>query len=203
MISYLKGKLVLATPLYILIDLNGMGYKVFIPANAFFNLPSINTELLLHTSFVIREYSQALYGFLQALERDLFEELMNVSGIGPKLALSIIGNIEINQLNRALQQHDKTTLSKIPGIGKKTAERLIIEMRDKIGSILPPNPSEYAIELEKDPQAQMVQDAMNALINLGYNQVTAQKAIKKTLKEYPEGIDLPVLITHALKHVNQ
>lgn len=200
MFTYMKGTLNQTTPLYIVLDIHGIGYKIFIPANAFSNLPPVDSQVLLFTSFVIREFSQSLYGFLFSHERDLFEALMNVTGIGPKLALSIIGHMEVHELSRAIHQQDTGALSKIPGIGKKTAERLIIEMRDKISGILPPNPSEYVVNIA-DPRAQTLQDAMSALINLGYNQLTAQKAIKKTLKDNPEGIDLPTLITTALKNV--
>jgi Holliday junction DNA helicase RuvA len=117
------------------------------------------------------------------------------------LALSIIGYLPIADLHRAIHSEDIRTICKIPGIGKKNAERLIIEMRDKINALLPLSFLERSIPVQNDPFAQKINDAMNALLNLGCNQMTAQKAIKQTLEELPEGIDLATLITNALKHI--
>ena len=203
MFVFIKGQLVESSPLHVIVETNGIGYKIFISANAFTRIPQIDQPIFLHTSFVIREFSQSLYGFLTSQERDLFEALMNVSGIGPKLALSIIGHMDCFELQRSIEHHDVPSLCKIPGIGKKTAERLIIEMRDKLGSLLPPTPNDHGLQIPSDPKAQTIRDAMCALINLGYNQMTAQKAIKKTLKDIPEKeeLHLPTLITTALKHI--
>ena len=126
---------------------------------------------------------------------------MGVTGIGPKLALSIIGNMPGHELHHAITNHDIPTISKVPGIGKKTAERLIIEMRDKISNIVNLDPSDFAVHASSDPRAQRISDAMSALINLGYNQVTVQKAIKKTLKDLPESVNLSELITGALQNL--
>lgn len=202
MIAYIKGNLSFANPLFVVIETGGIGYKIFIPASLFSKLPQLQEEIVLHTSFVIREMSQTLYGFLTEQERDLFEALMNVTGIGPKLALSIIGHLPGAELHHAISNHDIPTISKVPGIGKKMAERLIIEMRDKISTIINLNPSDFAVHATFDPRAQRVNDAMSALINLGYTQVTAQKAIKKTLKDLPETADLSELITSALQNLN-
>ncbi len=201
MFSYIKGTLTYATPSFVTLESHGVGYKIFIPASLFGKLPSLESAILLHTSFVVRELSQALYGFLSQQERDLFEALMNVSGIGPKLALSIIAHLSSHDLAQAIFSHDIPTISKVPGIGKKTAERLIIEMRDKIPALISHTPSDLSIPIHSDPLAQKINDAMSALINLGYNQMIAQKAIKKTLKDFPEATDLATLITHALKHI--
>lgn len=201
MIAYIRGLLVQSTPLYVVIETGGMGYKIFTPASLYSKLPQLQEMVILHTSFVIRELSQTLYGFLSLQERDLFEALMGVTGIGPKSALSIIGHLPAQDLHHAISNHDIARISKVPGIGKKTAERLIIEMRDKISSIVSIDPSEYALHTTSDPQAQKISDAMSALIHLGYNQITAQKAIKKTLKEIPESVDLSELITYALKNL--
>lgn len=201
MIAYIKGLLVQSSPLSVVIETGGIGYKIFIPASVFSTLPQLHEQAVLHTSFVVRELSQTLYGFLTVQDRDLFEALMGVTGIGPKLALSVIGHLPGHDLHQAIANHDITTISKVPGIGKKTAERLIIEMRDKISALLPNDASEFALHTQSDPRAQKVSDAMGALINLGYNQMTAQKAIKKTLKDFPESIDLSELITAALKNL--
>lgn len=201
MFVYVKGILKEAQPTFVVLDLNGLGYRIFIPASAFGHLPQLGEALLLHTSFIIREFSQALYGFLSVQERDVFEDLMNVSGIGPKLALSIIGHLSLQDLQKALAEGDIRLLSKVPGIGKKTAERMIIELRDKLSHLAPLSPSDYATHTFSDPKTQMVRDAMSALVNLGYNQAIAQKAIKKSMQDLPEGIDLASLITSSLKNV--
>lgn len=200
MYAYIRGKLAGANPLFATIDSGGLGFKILIPASVFGKLPQLNQEVLLYTSFIIRENSQALYGFLSVQERDLFEELLNVSGIGPKTALSLIGHLPLAELHRAISNHEISLICKVPGVGKKTAERLIIEMRDKINAHLGHDPSEFSIKLPEG-KGTIVRDAMSALINLGYNQNTAQKALKKTLSDLPEDVDLGTIITTALKHV--
>lgn len=202
MFAFIKGELVQATPLSVIVETTGIGYRLYIPASVFPKLPQIGNQILLHTSYVVRELSHTLYGFLLANERDLFEELMGVTGIGPKIALSVIGHLSAHDLQRAISSHDIAAISKVPGIGKKTAERLIIELRDKLTNLLPPtDPTDRALAIPTDPKAQKICDAMSALINLGYNQMTAQKAIKKTLNDFPEEIDLATLITSSLKNV--
>jgi Holliday junction DNA helicase RuvA len=200
MFAFIKGQLVYSSPVNIVIEANGIGYKIFIPANVFSKLPHHGEVVFLHVSYVVRELSQTLYGFLSVQERDLFELLMGVTGIGPKLALSLIGHMILHDLRKAISNAEITVICKVPGIGKKTAERLIIELRDKIPATFSNDPSEHAILLS-DSKSQHVKDAMSALINLGYTQITAQKAIKKTMKDLPEEIDLATLITHSLKNV--
>lgn len=201
MYAYIKGELVALTPSTVTLEANGMGYQISIPANVFSKLPQIGNKVLLHTSFVVRELSHTLYGFLSQQERDLFELFMSVTGIGPKLALSLVGHMPIHNLQHAISNHEIATICKIPGIGKKTAERLIIELRDKFGAISFERGSEKAFVSASDPKTQKISDAMGALINLGYNQSTAQRAIKKTLQESSEEIDLATLITATLKNV--
>lgn len=200
MYSHFRGELISLSPSQVVIEIGGIGYQIFIPANAFPKLPQTGSTLLIYTSFIVRESSQTLYGFLSSQERDLFEILLTVSGIGPKLALNLIGHIAMQDLQFAICNHDIASLSKVPGIGKKTAERLILELRDKLPSLMPTF-SDLAISVTQDPQSQLIIDAMSALIHLGYNQLTAQKAIKKSLKELPDGSDLPALITHSLKNI--
>ena len=197
--SYFKGKLVSSTSTQVVLEVNGIGYLFFISVNSLPLLPSLGSELKLHTSFVVRELSNSLYGFLTFQERDAFEALLNVTGIGPKLGLALIGHLSVGELQVAVRQADTTTLSRVPGVGKKTAERLIIELRDKLSHLIP----ELEIgkgEVNHDPRLQHINDAMGALINLGYHQQIAQKAIKKTLQDFPETITLAELITHALKN---
>lgn len=200
MFAYIKGKLASSTPAHVIIEASGIGYKILIPANVFPQLKQIGTDIHLHLSFVVREQAQTLYGFITHQERDFFEELLNVTGIGPKIAMALIGHMPLDELHRAIAVGDAPTITRVPGIGKKGAERLIIEMRDKLGSFTA-HATDYAIQLKKDPRAQSINDATSALISLGYNQATAQKAIQKTLKNHPEMDDLAQMISISLKNV--
>lgn len=201
MIAYIKGILQHTSPSSVIVETCGIGYRVFIPLSTFSKLPGLKESVLLHTSYVIREQSQTLFGFFVESECLLFEQLLNVSGVGPKLALSLIGHLTPQQLGQAFASHDLAQLCKVPGVGKKTAERLVIEMRDKMESYLSIDPSQHAVHLPGDLQSRYAHDAVSALVNLGYNQISAQKAIRRTLSDIPDVIDLSALITHALKHV--
>lgn len=199
MFAYIKGILNLATASCAVVEACGVGYKLFVPASLFARLPPLGSEVLLHASFVVREQSQALYGFLTAHERDLFETLMGVNGIGPKLALSLVGHLSLSDLQHALAHGNTAALSKVPGVGKKIAERLVVELRDKVAHLVAADPSTFAIPLPTE--SNKISDAMSALVNLGYHQQSAQKAIKKALQETSEEIELASLITYALKHI--
>lgn len=201
MYEYIQGTLVQATTAYAIIDVQGVGYKLLIPTHLFAKLPQINAEIKLHVSFIIREFSQSLYGFLSLLERDLFEVLLNVSGIGPKLALSMVSSLSHEELYLAVTEKRIQILCKVPGIGKKTAERLIVELKDKLYHMPNIVSVDQPVQSKVDPHMQKIQDGMNALIHLGYTQLAAQKAIQKTLKDIPENSDLAELITQALKNV--
>lgn len=201
MFAYVKGILTQSTPISVVIEANGIGYKLFIPVSACSQLPQTGSALTLHTTFVVRELSQALYGFFSMQERDFFEALLSVTGIGPKIALVLIGHMSLNELQRAISNADTVTLCRIPGIGKKGAERLIIEMRDKVDVSAFPLDG-LSVHYVADPHTQAVSDAVSALINLGYNQNIAQKAIKKSLKDIPEAIDVGALISLALKSLS-
>ena len=200
MYVYLKGILVASNPAQAIVDVQGIGYSLHIPCRLLGELPELGKQVQFFTAFVVREASHALYGFLSSQERDLFEVLMNVTGIGPKLALSLIGHLTFDELNAAVAAQDIPTLCRVPGVGKKTAERLIVELKDKLPQLQPIHASSYTVSM---PHSKLhnVQDAMLALINLGYNQHTAQKAIKQSLKDLPETADLALLITTALKNI--
>jgi holliday junction DNA helicase RuvA len=201
MYAFIKGTLAAATPSQVVVETPNFGYSVFIPCSAFGQLPQVGSSIQLYTTFVIREFSQTLYGFLTLQERDLFELLMNITGVGPKLAISLIGHLPLPHLQAAVSKNDLSALCKVPGIGKKTAERLTVELRDKIAQFAACSLAHLPASLPDDPKTQQVQDAMLALINLGYSQNIAQKAIKQSLKELPETADLAALITMALKNV--
>ncbi len=195
MYEFVSGKLVDATVEYAVIQAGGIGYKIFVPLSAFGKMPQAGNEIVLYTSYVVREASQTLYGFLERGERDLFETLINLSGIGPKTALSLVGHLSLTQFHQAIQNNNILMLSKVPGIGKNTAERLIVEMKGKKAELL----------IEKHPRSAFgttslhVQDALNALLNLGFTHATADQAIKKALEELPQDYDLSMLIATALR----
>jgi Holliday junction DNA helicase RuvA len=201
MFAYLKGILVAAHPSHAIVDVQGIGYLLSIPCRLLGALPSLGQPVQFYTTFVVRESSQTLYGFLDSQERDIFEVLMNVSGIGPKLALSLIGHLSFSELQVAVTRPDLPTLCRVPGVGKKTAERLIVELKDRLPNLLPASVAGLGMSLPADPKAQNIQDAVLALINLGYNQSTAQKAIQQSLRDLPETADLALLITSALKNI--
>lgn len=201
MYAYIKGILIEATPIHVIVDVQGVGYHIMVPCSLFGKLPQIGTSVQLHTSFIVRELSQALYGFSTPQEKEAFEILLGVSGIGPKIALSLIGHLNLGDLQTAIAQHNIATLCKVPGIGKKTAERMVIELRDKFNHLGGTGPSDFAVELPRDSKRQQLQDAMMALINLGYNQNAAKKAISDSMKELPEDADLPTLIMASLKNI--
>jgi Holliday junction DNA helicase RuvA len=191
MFRYLTGKLAKHSYESAIIDIFGIGFYVFIPPSLQEQLPPIGQNVTLHVSFVIREFSQNLYGFLQEHERDLFEELLNVSGIGPKLALNIVGHLPPSDFADALLRKDTQKLCQVPGIGKKTAERLLLELK----GITLPLPQQASKE-----GPPLLQDAILALVNLGYSQLQAQRAVTKTLEGHPSS-DLSSLITASLRNI--
>lgn len=178
MIGRLKGILLEKTPLHLLIDVAGVGYEVSVPMFTFYRLPEIGEEVVLLTHFVVREDAQLLFGFSHEQERTLFRHLIKVSAIGPKLALSILSGIEPHQFVHCVLHNDTASLVRIPGIGKKTAERLVIEMRDRLEDwhSLPVTSTQIKTTLatlSNDPK----QEAISALIALGYKPSEAKNAI--------------------------
>lgn len=192
MYEYFNGKLVDIADTYVVVDVNGVGYKIPIPASHFAKLPAVHSSIQLYISFIVREASQAIFGFLSRQERDFFELLITISGIGPKTALALIGHLSFSELESAIQTENLTLLSKVPGIGKKTAERLVIELRNKISSFCP-DPS------QAPASNQMVKDALNALLNLGYQHSVAHQAIKNALSNLPSDTDLTSLLSLSIR----
>lgn len=201
MYAYLKGVLVSANASQVVIDVHGVGYILHIPHRLLDQLPSIGQPLQLFTAFVVREFAHSLYGFISEHERDVFDVLMNITGIGPKLALSLIGHLPLPALQESIITQDIRTLCKVPGVGKKTAERLIVELKDKLAHLLQFDMLDYALEAKVDPKNQTFRDAVLALINLGYTQSAAQKAVKQSINELNDEADLGILITVALKYM--
>jgi len=181
MIGRITGILVEKQSPELLIDVNGIGYEVLAPMTSIYNLPALGEQVMLHTHFVVREDAQILFGFSDKRQRKLFRALIKVSGVGPKLALSILSGIEADNFVRCVHDEDSASLVRIPGIGKKTAERLVVEMKDRlkewhVESDLPmlaaANPAPISQDL-------WIQEAEGALIALGYKPTEAAKAISK------------------------
>ena len=182
MITFLQGKLVEALPTQVVVDVNGVGYEALIPLSSFDKLPQPGGTVKLLTQLVIREDAHTLYGFMTAAERDLFRLLVNtVSGIGPKIALNILSGISVAAFRGAVAGGDVKSLSQISGVGKKTAERIIVELRDKIG---PASAGWEAASAQRSlsPEDQKLNDAMLALMALGFKQIDAHDAVRAAFR---------------------
>ena len=176
MIAHLRGKLISRHPNQAIVEAAGIGYDVVISVPTFSELPSLGSEVSLHIHTHVREDQIALYGFLRSEEKELFEKLITVSGIGPKLAITILSGMPADGMVNAIRGNDLTRLTKIPGIGKKTAERMVLELRDKL-----PLATEIARVL---PSLSAVQeDVLSALLNLGYQRAAAEKAVAAVEKD--------------------
>jgi Holliday junction DNA helicase RuvA len=195
MYESIKGILKDKEPLKAILETGGIAYRLVIPLSTYTHLPLLESHVHLFLSQVVREDAHTLYAFLNKEERDLFEILINISGIGPKTAVAIVGHMEISALHRAIGASDIRLLSKIPGIGKKTAERLVIEMRDKLKGKGKGSP------FLSNSDGSLISDAVNALLNLGYNPLDAQKAVQAVISEKKEESDLGKIITAALQKI--
>jgi Holliday junction DNA helicase RuvA len=173
MIGSLRGKLVEKRPNVVLIDVGGVGYEVIIPLSTFSSLGALHSEstLLIHTH--VREDQLALYGFFTAREKQCFELLISASGVGPSLALKILSGMSLDELIPAIRKGDLAHLVRIPGVGRKTAERIVVELRDKLGVIDVPQPGKPATK------SQLESDVASALVNLGYDARSVDSAIEK------------------------
>lgn len=190
MYEFLKGQLVEITPFHAVIEVGGIGYRLLVPVSHFSRC-QMGEKVLFHTSFVVRENFQGLYGFLEREERNLFEVLITLSGVGPKTALSLIGHLPLDAFQSAILTENSKLLAKVPGIGKKTAERLIVDLKGKFLK----SDGKSSTKLS----SQKVEDAVSALIQLGYNANAAHSAIEKALKECSDDVDTSCLIATALK----
>ena len=191
MIGRITGMLAHKAPPQILVEAQGVGYEIDVPMSTFYNLPAIGQQLTLLTHFVVREDAQLLFGFLTAGERATFRELVRISGVGPRTALAILSGLSVAELEQAVTQQDAARLVKVPGIGKKTAERLLLELKGRLGAELPGGASAPA----DDAQADIVQ----ALVALGYNDREARAA----LKSLPAGVAVGEGIKLALKALSR
>ena len=178
MITFLHGKLLDALPTQVIVDVNGVGYEVLIPLSSYDKLPQPGQEIKILTHLAVREDAHVLYGFMSVPERDLFRLLINtVSGIGPKIALNVLSGISVTAFRGAVANADIKALSQISGVGKKTAERIVVELKDKVGAAGAWEASSAQRALS--PEDQKVNDAVLALLALGFKQIEAHDAVRK------------------------
>ena len=178
MIAHISGTLAQKVPGEIVVDVNGIGYQIFIPLNVFYRLPEIGARIALQIHTHVREDALQLFGFQDAAEKQIFLLLTAVSGIGPRLALNILSGIASEDLARALKESDQVRLVAIPGVGKKLAERMIVELKDKLMTFS----SDSAAGKSSYGDSQLMQDAVSALVNLGYRNTEAEDNVRTVLK---------------------
>jgi holliday junction DNA helicase RuvA len=171
MIAHLRGRILEKHPTHLILDAGGVGYEVAISVSSFSGLPAEGCEVSLYIHTHVREDVLALYGFLRREEKQLFERLISVSGIGPKLAMTVLSGIAADALVSALRGNDLAALTRIPGVGKKTAERMVLELRDKLGGL--------AGAATASTVGGMEEDVVSALVNLGYQRSPAEQAVKR------------------------
>ncbi|WP_158143731.1 Holliday junction branch migration protein RuvA [Vibrio metschnikovii] len=202
MIGRLRGLLIEKQPPQIVIEVNGVGYEVQMPMSCFYELPNINEEAIIYTHFVVREDAQLLYGFNTVSERALFREVIKANGVGPKMGLGILSGMTASQFVACVEREDISTLIKLPGVGKKTAERLLVEMKDRLkgwgsGDLF--TPATDAVPLDHSPvtaEQNAQEEAISALLSLGYKPVQASKVVSQMAKP---GMTSEQLIREALK----
>jgi holliday junction DNA helicase RuvA len=182
MIAHLRGRLLSKTPNQAIVDCAGVGYDVTISVATFSALPNEGAEVALHIHTHVREDQLALFGFSETQEKRLFEKLLTISGIGPKLAITVLSGIDSSRLINAIRSGDHATLTKIPGIGKKTAERVVLELKDKLDDLATTIPTTTGAT----HHGAAGDDALSALVNLGYPRPVAQKAIETAITKDPE-----------------
>ncbi|BFT30881.1 Holliday junction branch migration protein RuvA [Alteromonas sp. D210916BOD_24] len=203
MIGRIRGTLAEKQPPEILVDVAGVGYEIHMPMTSFYQLPAVGEEVVVYTHFVVREDAQLLFGFADKMERGLFRELIKANGVGPKLGLTILSGMSATQFLASVQNEDVSALVSLPGIGKKTAERLVVELKDRLAkfgktqSIVVPPPSSdllsgSTIVAVNDAR----EEAQSALIALGYKPAQASKLVDSV---YRDGMESEALIREALK----
>lgn len=193
MISYVRGVLDYKEPNRVIVDVNGMGYEIFIPLSTYQKLPAVGDQVKLSTYHYVRDDTMHLYGFLSTEEKEIFELVLSISGVGTKVALSILSFISVNEFRRAVAQGDMKALTKIPGIGRKSAERMVLELKDKIGEIHIDERMVKLLEVES------TNDAVAALLSLGAGQSAAEYAVYRAERLLGAEAKMEDLITQALK----
>ena len=174
MIAFLRGRVLDKHPNRIVIDVNGVGYELYVPLSTYYDVGEPGTEIALRVHTHVRDDALQLYGFLTMLEQQLFERLIAVSGIGPKLAVAVLSGIDTDELVTSIQRADIARLTRIPGIGKKTAERIALELKDRLADVVHPAAADGNVRAQID---QARDDLVSALENLGYHRPLAEKAV--------------------------
>lgn len=197
-IGRLRGTLAEKQPPHLLLDVNGVGYELEVPMTTLYRLPSVGDPVTLHTHQVVREDAHLLYGFFEKRERELFRELIRLNGVGPKLALALMSGLEVDELVRCVQAQDTAALTKVPGVGKKTAERLLVELKDRFKAWESmPAIATLVVEPRQGAAVSSAEnDAVSALISLGYKPQEASRAVA-AVKE--DGLSSEDLIRRALR----
>jgi Holliday junction DNA helicase RuvA len=198
MIGQIRGILIEKKPPEILVDVGGLSYELQIPMSTVYQLPEVGSELRLHTHFVVREDAQLLYGFYDLKDKTLFRALIRVNGVGPKMALAILSGMAADEFARTVRENDVAAMTRMPGIGKKTAERLIVEMRDRLTEWDDAEATD-ALPGATQSTSAMGKEAETALIALGYKPQQAARSVAIVLKSDPEVPDSESLIRLALK----
>ena len=198
MIGCIRGILVASKPPEILVQVGGVGYEIQVPMSTAWRLPEIGRELQLHTHFAVRDDAQLLYGFSREKDKLLFRALIRVNGVGPKMALAILSGMDADEFVGAVQNNALSALTSMPGVGKKTAERLLVEMRDRLaewgdGAAVTPTAA------AGQPAASISREAETALVSLGYKPAEASRAITRVLQQHPDTADSESLIRLVLK----
>ena len=195
MIAYLKGKLIHKSPISVIVDVQGVGYEAFIPLSTYYELPEIGATVAFKIHAHIREDAFKLFGFLTEEEKKVFETLITVNKVGPKMALTILSGLSVSALLAAVSNNDTDRLNSIPGVGRKTAERLILELKDKLENVQ----AEAGIASTPSSSNGMMEDALSALMNLGYKKPQAENALKTASASSGESATLEQLIKESLK----
>ncbi len=200
MIGRLKGTLLEKLAPRLLLDVNGVCYEIDAPMTTFYELPEVGSAVILHTHFVVREDAQLLYGFLHQSDRSLFRTLIKVSGVGPKMALAILSGMSADEFVGCVQSGDSAALTRVPGVGKKTAERLVVEMRDRVKDWQGVSLSPDAVTKAVEPTADALKDAISALVALGYKPQEASRMVNAVESE---GLASEAVIRLALRAMVQ
>ena len=201
MIGYLRGNLLEKQPPHVLLDVNGVGYELEVPMTTLFQLPAVGEPLVLHVQLVVREDAQLMYGFYAKRDRALFRELIRLNGVGPKLALALMSGMNVDELIQCVNAEDTSRLMKVPGVGKKTAERLLVELKDRFKNW---DSTPLAGQTGMEPTATSTvtnahmaeNDAVSALVSLGFKPAEASRAVSAV---FAEGLSSEDLIRRALK----
>jgi Holliday junction DNA helicase RuvA len=181
-IAHLRGRILRKAPHELTIDVAGVGYRVLIPVTTFYRLGDEGSEVSLRVHTHVREDALQLFGFREAREQALFERLIDVAGVGPRLALNILSGIEAPELVEAIRAADLARLTRIPGVGKKTGERLLLELKDKVAALAADTPEAALPQAPEGPE----EDLLSALANLGYSRPEAKRAVERALREEPD-----------------